>query len=65
MKTAVNWLEENIKDNIIKEGLNGVIVIQLTRSTLELLLKEAKEMEVRQISGAHLHGWVSKPNFKR
>ena len=51
--TAVEWLEVQINERIVKRSPHDTIIIQTQEEVLEELFIQAKEMEKQQIIEAH------------
>jgi hypothetical protein len=57
MKTAVQWLEEEITNRIVRRNPHDTIVIQTQGEVLIDLFNQAKEIERQQITEAFDKGW--------
>lgn len=54
--TAVEWLEVQINERIVKRSPHDTIIIQTQGEVLEELFIQAKEMEKQQIIDAYNNG---------
>ena len=60
--TAVEWLEVQINERIVKRNPHDTIIIQTQGEVLEELFIQAKEMEKQQIIEAHGNKQKTKSN---
>jgi hypothetical protein len=56
MKTAVEWLDEQLQI-MDSKSFNNLIQIEMGRDNYKEVIEEAKEMEKEQIENANIYGW--------